>query len=136
MKEAVYNRVRAIQSLLIATRTNGTVNGTTVDTAQFKNYARSASVLVFTGTITDGSHAVVLQESDDNSAWANVGAADLLGSAPTLAAANDDALFEFGYAGGKRYLRVSVTTSGATTGGSFGAVVLLGDSRKTPIARS
>jgi hypothetical protein len=136
MRQSLYNVARAKATLAIALRTNGTVNGSTVDLNENKDASRSAMLIVHTGTITDGSHAVILQESDDNSAWNTVAAADLQGPAPTVTSTDDDVLFELGYKGSKRYLRASVTTSGATTGGTFGATIVRAFTRRTPIAHS
>lgn len=136
MRQSLYNLARAKATLAIALRTNGTVNGTSVDLNENKDASRSAMLIVQSGTITDGSHAVTLQESDDNSSWSTVAAADLQGSAPTVSSTDDDALFELGYKGSKRYLRAVVTTSGATTGGTLGAVILRGFPRRQPIAHS
>lgn len=136
MRQSLYNVARAKATLAVALRTNGTVNGTSVDLHENKDASRSAMLIVHTGTITDGSHAVILQESDDNSAWSTVAAVDLQGSAPTIASTDDDVLFELGYKGSKRYLRASVTTSAATTGGTFGATIVRAFPRRTPIAHS
>jgi hypothetical protein len=136
MRNSLYGLARAKVTLTVAARTNGTVNGTTVDLNENKDACRSAMLIVNTGTVTDGSHAVILQESDDNSAWGTVAAADLQGSAPTLVAADDDTLYELGYIGSKRYLRASVTTSGATTGGVFGATIVRAFPRRRPISHS
>jgi hypothetical protein len=136
MRQSLYNSARAKLTLTVALRTNGTVNGSSVDLNENKDASRSAMLVVHTGTITDGSHAIVLQESDDNSSWATVAAADLQGTAPTIASTDDDAIFELGYKGSKRYLRASVTTSGATTGGTFGATIVRAFPRRTPIAHS
>lgn len=135
MKASLYNEVLVRQSLTQATRSaNTAVNGTTVDRAQYLNHCRSAMVVVQTGAVTDGSHAVILEESDNGSDWST--ATDLQGSAPTLTSSDDNVIKEFGYTGSKRYLRVTVTTSGATSGGVFGAVILLGFPRRKPIARA
>jgi photosystem II stability/assembly factor-like uncharacterized protein len=136
MRQSLYNVARAKATLALAVRTNGTVNGTTVDLHENKDASRSAMLIVQSGTITDGSHAVILQESDNGSAWSTVAAPDLQGSAPTIVAADDDALWELGYIGSKRYVRASVTTSGATSGGTFGAVIVRAFPRRTPIAHS
>ncbi|MGV9755432.1 hypothetical protein ACWDUC_06290 [Streptomyces tricolor] len=136
MRQSLYNVARAKATLAIAARTNGTVNGTSVDLHENKDASRSAMLVVHTGTITDGSHAVILQESDDNAAWTTVAATDLQGTAPTIASTDDDTVFELGYKGYKRYLRASVTTSGATTGGVFGATIVRAFPRRTPIAHS
>lgn len=136
MRNSLYGLARAKVTLTVAARTNGTVNGTTVDLNENKDACRSAMLIVHTGTVTDGSHAITLQESDDNSAWATVAAADLQGSAPTLVAADDDVLYELGYVGSKRYLRASVVTSAATTGGVFGATIVRAFPRRRPISHS
>ncbi|MEV8043562.1 hypothetical protein AB0P02_06875 [Streptomyces griseoluteus] len=136
MRQSLYTVARAKLTLPVALRTNGTVNGTTVDLHENKDAARSAMLVVHTGTITDGSHAITLQESDNGSAWSTVGSTDLQGTAPTIAATDDDAVFELGYVGAKRYLRAVVVTSGATTGGTLGATILRAFPRRTPIAHS
>ncbi|WP_409469066.1 hypothetical protein [Streptomyces sp. HC307] len=136
MRQTLYNTARAKATLAIALRTNGTVNGTGVDLHENKDASRSAMLIVHSGTITDGSHAVTLQESDDNSTFTNVAAADLQGSNPTVTSTDDDKIYEVGYVGSKRYLRASVTTSGATTGGTLGAAIVRGFVRRPPISRS
>ncbi|MFE2046366.1 hypothetical protein ACFXAZ_36690 [Streptomyces sp. NPDC059477] len=136
MRQSLYNVARAKLTLTLAVRTNGTVNGTSVDLHENKDASRSAMLIVYSGTITDGTHAVILQESDDSSAWSAVAAADLQGTAPSLTSTDDDALFELGYKGSRRYLRASVTTSGATTGGTFGAVIVRAFPRRSPIAHT
>jgi photosystem II stability/assembly factor-like uncharacterized protein len=136
MRQSLYNVARAKATLAVALRTNGTVNGTTVDLHENKDASRSAMLIVHTGTITDGSHAITLQESDNGSSWATVAATDLQGSAPTVTSTDDDVLFELGYVGSKRYLRAVVVTSGATTGGTLGATIVRAFPRRTPIAHS
>lgn len=136
MRQSMYNIARAKPSLAIAVRTNGTVNGTTVDLHENRDASRSALVVVHTGTMTDGTVAISLQESDDNSAWSNVAAADLQGSAISIANTDDDKIFELGYVGSKRYLRVVAVTSGATSGGTFGATIVRGFPRRSPISHA
>lgn len=136
MRTTLYNIARAKATLAIALRTNGTANGTTVDLHENKDASRSAMLIVQSGTITDGSHAITLQESDNGSAWSNVAAAELQGAAPTITATDDDLLYEVGYVGSKRYLRAVAVTSGATTGGTFGAVLLRGFPRRQPISHT
>ncbi|MFD5425214.1 hypothetical protein [Streptomyces sp. NPDC127084] len=129
--EVLFNR-----SLSPATRTNGTANGVAVD-RMVNGGMQDAVVLVSTGTITDGSHAVTVEDSDDGSTgWTTVAAAQLQGSAPTVVAASDDTVFEFGVRSTRRFLRVVAVTSGATTGGLFSAGVLLGKPRFAPVAHS
>ncbi|REE62127.1 hypothetical protein BX257_4740 [Streptomyces sp. 3212.3] len=140
MRRTVYNHVRAKASLAITART-AAANGTTVDRALSgasgtNEWFASAMLLVHTGTITDGTHAITLEGSDDGSSWAAVAAADLQGSLPTIGASDDDKVFEVGYMGAKRYLRAVATPSGTTTGGVYGATILLGFPNVPPISRT
>lgn len=115
-----------VNSLAPAART-ATANGTGVDLANFD----SATAVLVVGTITDGTHTPALQESDDNSTFTAVAAADLIGSLSVLASNTNQRV---GYRGVKRYVRVAVTVAGATTGGVYAAVVTRGDGRKQPVA--
>lgn len=140
MRTTVYSNALVQQSVTQAgLRTNGTVNGTAVDLwsnpvgrQQFK----SALIVVQTGTITDGTHTVEVQDSDDNSTFTAAADADLQGTEPAIAEANDNTVYEIGYHGVRRYLRVSVVTTGATLGGTFGAVIVLGFPRRYPVKHS
>ncbi|MFE4649286.1 hypothetical protein [Streptomyces sp. NPDC056707] len=136
MRTSLYNLARAKATLATALRTNGAVNGTTVDLHENKDASRSAMLIVLSGTITDGSHAITLQESDNGSAWTTVAAADLQGTAPTIASTDSNLVYEVGYLGAKRYLRAVATTTGATTGGTISALILRGFPRRQPIAHT
>lgn len=130
----LYNNVQALVSLTIAART-ATATGTAVDLARNGSAFQSALVIVQTGTITDGTHTITVEHSDDNSSWAAVSGSDLQGTAPAIAAANDDTFYELGYLGGKRYIRVKSTVASATSGGTYGALVILGDPKSSPVVR-
>lgn len=135
MAETVYDKVLVRRTVSPALRANGTVNGSAVDRAA-NGGAEEAMVVVVTGTITDGSHAVTIEDSADGiSGWAPV-TGQLQGAAPTVVAANDDTQFEVGVGFSRQFLRVSIVTSGATTGGIIGAVVVLGDMRHVPISHA
>ncbi|MEU2801472.1 hypothetical protein [Streptomyces sp. NPDC007117] len=136
MRQSLYNNARAQLTLAAAVRTNGTVNGTTVDLHENLDASRSAMLVVLAGTVTDGSNAVVLQESGNGTDWTAVAAADLQGTVPALTSANDEAVYELGYLGHARYLRATVTTSGATDGGTLGAVIVRAYPRRTPISHT
>ncbi len=91
---------------------------------------QSALVVVFTGTMTDGTATIEVQDSDDNITFTAVAAAYLQGTSPVIASTDDDKVFGIGYLGGKRYIRVVGTAAGTTTGGVYGALVVLGDPRR------
>ncbi len=132
-----YNNTLAVLALTSAARTNGAANGVAVDTNQFNNNCRDVMFVITTGTITDGSVAVTVEESDSSgSGFAAVDSSCVLGSLPTIVAADDDTVKSFGVRPTKRYVRVVATTSGATTGGVFSATAILGNGSLHPVARS
>ncbi|MCT9932441.1 hypothetical protein N5079_19760 [Planotetraspora sp. A-T 1434] len=132
MRRSVYNECVARPALAVATRTNGAVNGLTVDKHYQNNAFRSVMFIVHSGTMTDGSVAVTMQDSPDNSTWTAVDASYVQGSLPTIASTDDDKTFEIGYTGPQRYVRIVATTSGATTGGTFGATAVMWGARRRP----
>lgn len=138
-KSTLYNDVLARNSLNVATRTaNTTVNGTGVDKADPSGGVdgfTTCLMLVVAGGITDGTHTVIIQDSDDNSTFGAAAAGDIQGGPIALTSANANTVSEIGYTGLKRYVRASVTTAGATAGGTYGAVFILGGETSTPVKR-
>ena len=110
-------------------------NGASLD---LKNY-HSCLMIVDADAFTDGTHTIHLEESSDNSTFTDVAAADLIfteagainssGQIVIDGAADDDQAFIIGYAGGKRYVRASVTVAGTTTGAIYGAMLVPGHKR-------
>ncbi|WP_405799282.1 hypothetical protein [Streptomyces sp. NBC_01506] len=132
---SVYDRTITKVAVAPALLTNGTVNGTAVDRTA-NGGMRDGMLIVTTGVITDGSHAVALQDSADGSTgWTAVAAGLLQGSAPTVVAANDSTVFEVGFGETRRYVRAVVVTSGATTGGIVGCHIALSSPRYAPVTR-
>lgn len=121
------SRLDPVQSLAPAART-ASANGSSADLANYD----SATVLIDVGAFTDGSHTFEVQESDDDSTFTAVAAADLIGDSEPVVdgAADDDQIYKIGYVGSKRYLRVATTVSGTTTGAVYGAQILRGNPRK------
>lgn len=137
MRHSLYNVALAKPTIVPAGARTTTTTGTSVDRMTDEGGFRSAMVVISTGTITDGTHTVEVQDSPDNSAWTAVANEFLQGTEPAIVAANDDTVFEIGYTGHQRYLRVVITVSGTpATGGVYGALVLLGWPRKMPPARA
>lgn len=123
MNRQLSSRINAVATLAPATR-NTAATGATVDLKGFN----AAAIEAVSGVITDGVHALTVQESDDGAAWADVAVADLQGAFVNLAA---NAVQEVGYSGSKRFIRVNVAASG-TTGGAYTVVVVLGRPRVMP----
>lgn len=116
-----------VQSIAPAAYT-ATATGTGVNLAGYGE----AEVIVVGGTRTDGTHTPKVQESSDNSTFADVAAADLVGTA--LVAITSASTQRIGYIGTKQYIRVVSTVAGATTGAVYAAIVVRGGARKQPLA--
>lgn len=123
------NSMGIAQSLAPAART-ADEDGAGVDLQGYE----SAVVVVATGAITDGTHTIEIQESDDNSTFTAVADDDLQGTEPVIGAADGNKVYKIGYIGTKRYIRVSVTVADATSGGVYGAFVIRGHARSKPVA--
>lgn len=124
------NYYREIVALALNPQTitgNSTTNGNTIDTQGFE----SVSFTVITGNITDGTVTPKLQHGDQSnlSDAADVSASDMVGSFTAIAATDDNKAYTVNYIGGKRYVRVVLTQTGATSGGIYGAVVRKGAAR-------
>jgi hypothetical protein len=129
------NNLLVKRALSPALRTDGAVNGVTIDRAEDNCYFQDLLFGVQTGTITDGTHAVTIEDSDDGTTFGAVSAGNLQDSLPSIVAANDDVVYAIGYLGTKRYARIVVTAAGTTTGGIVGAVALLGRPRNAPVTQ-
>ena len=108
--------------------------GAIIDTAGFE----SLEFVIQSGTLTDGTYTPSLTEGDasDLSDGATVAAGDMIGTvaAATFAATDDNAVKRIGYKGSKRYVRLTVTSAGTTSGGTVGAVAILGHPHSAPTA--
>ncbi|MCH7944128.1 MAG: hypothetical protein IIB67_12995 [Proteobacteria bacterium] len=120
------SNIDIVTSLAPAART-ATASGTGVD---LRGYESAVATFV-TGTVTDGTHTPSVEESDDDSTYTAVAAADLLGSLADLAS---DTVQRVGYRGGSRYIRAKITASGTTTGALDCAVVIRGNAVQLPLA--
>jgi hypothetical protein len=135
MHPSPYENLSVKRTLAPATRT-ATADGTTVDRVAGGLRFQDALVVIDAGVVTDGTHTFVVQESADGSSWAAAADSDLQGTEPAVTSANDDRVYEIGYLGSARYLRVAVTVAGATTGGVYSAAVVLSNPRRGPVDHS
>lgn len=139
MRVSLYNSLRARPCIPFAVRTgNAATNGTAVSMNYNSQNFRWAMLLFFTGTVTDGTVAVTVEESANGSTgWTAVPAARLEGALPSVTATDDDKTYEVGVIvdSAAPYLRAVATQAAATTGGLFGATFLLGGSNYTPVVR-
>jgi len=134
-RRSAYGHTTYVSTLAPGDAVDASTDGTTVDRMQGLNAYRSAMLVVHVGTVTDGTHAVKIQVSDNGSDWSDAPASDLQGSAISVTSANDDAVYTLGYNGSARYMRAAVTVSGAPeTGGVYCAGFVLSEPRRTPRA--
>ena len=119
------NNIAVEESIAPAAQT-ANVNGTGIDLRGYN----AVAVIVDAGTITDGTHAISLEESDDDSTYTAVAASDLQGSFSNVASNTPQ---KVGYIGTKRYIRAVATVSGATTGGVYGVAVIKGRPEVAPV---
>lgn len=119
------NNLSVAQSLAPAART-ASANGTGVDLLGKRKDA--VAVLFDIGLFTDGSFTLSVEESDDDSSYSAVAAADLEGSLSVVDGTDDDNTTQIvGYKGTKRYIRAKVAEGSSpspSTGLVIGAAVL------------
>ena len=122
------SRLNVAPSLAPATYTASAI-GAGADLAGY----HAAAVYIVTGAITDGTHTFEVQESDDNATYTAVAESNLHGAEPAIGAADGNKVYEIGYKGTKRYIRVAVTVAGATSGGAYTAFVVRGRPYSAPV---
>jgi hypothetical protein len=116
-----------------ATLMDGTVHGAPVDRA-VSGGNEAAIVMVLAGSIAGGTHALTIEDSaDGESGWAEIAAAQIQGAVPTITVDDSNSLFEVGIGRTRRFVRISITTTGALLdGGVIGAAIVLGELRFSP----
>lgn len=129
----LFSNAFAVKALASGTVQTGTTNGIAIDLAQGGNNFRDVLFVVHSGTLTDGSYAVTVEESDaSGSGYAAVDSARVLGSLPTFASSDDNVWNSFGVRPTKRYVRVVITATSATTGGVLAATAILASGSNNP----
>lgn len=136
MPKDLKNNIKVLASLPPANRSDPSVpvNGTGIDRSGYESVLVLAHIGTIGGSASPGQ-TLEIQESDDNVTFTAVAAGDLDGGVlPAIVAANDDTLYEIGYLGRKRYVRVAVTAKTGTTPALIAdALVALGSPRVRPI---
>lgn len=132
MIQTLSNHSLVASSLPVAAiATDTTTNGTGLAWGAY----RSVMVVIFGGAITDGTFVFEVQDSDDDSSYTAVADAYLEGTEPTLISTSDNNLTVIGYKGTRKYVRVSVTSTGTTSGGVVSALIICANPYHSPVAR-
>lgn len=104
--------------------------GTAVDTLLANGrHTKSVVFYIATGVVTDGTYTVKVQESDTTTDgdFADVVANRQFNNPGTIQTTDDDKGFHISCRPNKRYVRLVVTPTGATTGAIYSAVAVLGE---------
>lgn len=129
MIKDIISRIKFVVSIVWQTATS-TVTGTAVDSKGFD----SVGFVVRTGTDTDGTHALTIEESDaSGSGFTAVPAARLYGDTiPADLVASKT--YRIGVQKRKRYHRAVITVAGSPgTGMQYEAHCILGDPHEIPV---
>lgn len=134
----VYNNTLAVKALQYTSiSSDTTTNGTAVDTALYGNRFRDILFVVTSHTLTDGTFAVTVEESDSSgSDYAAVDTFRVLGSLPSFIASEDNTVKSFGVRPTKRYVRIVVTSASTSSGGALSASAVSGNGSNNAVARS
>ena len=117
-----------------AINSNTTTVGNIIDSLGYE----SLEFVVSMGTIVDGVYALVLEEGDDAALAdaAVVPADNVLGALTGFVAADDNSTKRVGSIGKKRYQRLSIVSTGVTTGVDHAAATaVLGHPKTAPVAQ-
>ncbi|UEM08071.1 hypothetical protein JL101_035330 (plasmid) [Skermanella rosea] len=105
---------------------NTTTNGTWIDTQGFGSVFFS----IQSDTITDGTYTPLIEDADASNQSDAAAVADTFLSVTeasvAFVAADDNKTKKIAYTGGKRYVRLSLVSTGVTSGGGIGATAVLG----------
>lgn len=103
---------------------NAAISSNGANTAQVLDTAHFDGGLMFSvaaTAYTDGTYAVTVEESEDNSTFTTVPAAKVINPLPSITAVtnNNNSLDKFGIFSNQRYVRVTITASGVTSGATI-----------------
>lgn len=134
----------AISPIINAAAKNATTTSSAFDLSTVAE-GEAVAVALVVGAWTDGTHTPKIQDSADNVTFADyTTAVSETSDGTTLTAGTGFTAISgtgqqnqtqvVNYSGGKRYIKVIVTVSGATTGAIYGAYVVQANPRTRAIA--
>lgn len=131
----LYNDVREFVGLTTqVVNTAGVTTGEIIDTEGYE----SATFVVISGTLTDGTYQLFLQDGDDSglSDVATVASDYVLPPSDEAVVkfldTDDDSVRRIAYVGKKRYVRLAITSTTGGSGGTLSAVCVLGAANYNP----
>lgn len=125
------NDVKAMNHQEITTDT--TTAGIIIDTKGYE----SIEFLILSAVITDGVFTVLLEDGDDSGLSDNAAVATelTLGALPSFDLDDDNVLKRVGCIAKKRYVRLSLVSTGTTLGGFLNSVAIQGHPHSMPVAQ-
>lgn len=136
----LYDDLSWVESIASQTLTDGTVDGTAANLANQGN-AQQALAVIDVGAWTDGTHTFTVQEAEDDGSgspdtWGTAAAAKTQGTNPVVVdgATDDDQTYYVGLTYPAEHVRVTVTTTGSSTGlAEAQAYVVSGKAAAAPV---
>lgn len=128
MRDQSKNLLAAISIDPQTISTNTTTNGDGVD---LRGYDAAMALFESNDTIADGDFALKLQESDDDSTYTDVAAADQIGALSDFSSSNEG-VQQVGYIGNKRYIRGVIVSTSVSSGGIMGCTIVRGMPHRMP----
>lgn len=130
----LYSQVKVQRALAhTAISSNTTTAGAVIDLQGYE----SALFVIQSATITDGTYTPLIEECDTSGGtYTAVDDADLTNTEASVAfvAADDNVAKKIGYIGTKRYVKLSLVSTGVTSGGGLSATAVLGHPNLAPVA--
>ena len=118
----------------VVINSNTTTVGLIIDSLGYE----SLEFIVALGNMVDGAYALLLEEGDDSglSDAAVVSVDETLGALTGFVATEDQSTKRVGSIGKKRYQRISIVSTGVTTGVDHAtAIAVLGHPKTAPVAQ-
>ena len=120
-----------LQHSLAPLGATGSRTGTGVDVLGYDGVVAA----VHFGAYTDGTHTAKLQDSADNSTFADVASSNLIGAFTGISATgSSNTTQRVGYIGGARYVRVFITASASTVIAASAATIVRGFPSRQPLS--
>jgi len=112
---------------------DATTAGTEIDLQGYD----SATFFITSATITDGTFTPLITEATvSGGTFTAVADADLTATEASIAfvAADDNVTKKIGYTGSNRFIKLSLVSTGTTSGGALSALAVLGHPSNAPVA--
>lgn len=134
MRDTIYSRVLGVLAVnSTAVVANGNTDGASIDLDQSGQDFRSIMFVAQMGARTDGTYTLVPQESPTGSVWTDVPAARKQGTGALVLANTIAQVGVIPDPINYPVLRLRITATVVTTGGTVSAIALVGEGSHNPV---